>query len=185
MEHFYQNIHGWFDYSDIYRRMVDEATSGSHFVEVGVHLGRSAAFMAVEIANSGKLIDFDCIDPWDGRNEIGHGYTHSVVDFESNMSMAIGYYNTKQGCSPEAAESYEDDSLDFVWIDALHTYEHCRADILAWLPKIRDGGYIGGHDYAEENGIARAVDELLPHREIYQGELVKSWLARVSDNNSG
>lgn len=179
MEHFYDGIHGWFDYADIYRRMVSEASSGSHFVEVGVHQGRSAAFMAVEIANSGKLIDFDCIDPWDGRNENGHGYSNSLESFESNMSPAVGYYNAKKETSPEAADSYEDGSLDFVWIDALHTYEHSRADILAWLPKIRHGGYIGGHDYAEENGIARSVDEILPHREIYKGELVMSWLARV------
>lgn len=180
MDHFYDNIRGWFDYADIYLRMVNEASSGSHFVEVGVHQGRSAAFMVVEIANSGKLIDFDCIDPWDGRNETGYGYTNSLATFEMNMSPAVGYYTAKQEASPDAANGYNDQSLDFVWIDALHTYEHCRNDILAWLPKIRSGGYIGGHDYDKENGIAQAVDELLPNRELYQGELVKSWLAKVS-----
>lgn len=163
--------------------MVNEAPNGSYFVEVGVHLGRSAAFMAVEIANSGKLIGFDCIDPWDGRNENGHGYSNSLSTFESNMSPAVGYYKAKQQVSPDAASGYDDLSLDFVWIDALHTYDHCRADILAWMPKIRDGGYLGGHDYAQENGIAMAVDEILPHRELHKGELVTSWLAKITRYN--
>jgi hypothetical protein len=114
MQHFYQDIHGWFDYADIYRRMVKEATSGSHFIEVGVHLGRSAAFMAVEIINSGKLIEFDCIDPWDGRNEVNQGYDHSMELFLGNMVPAHGYFNAKQETSPLAANGYMDQSLDFV-----------------------------------------------------------------------
>jgi hypothetical protein len=53
--------------------------------------------------------------------------------------------------------------LDFVFIDADHSYEAVAADIDAWLPKIRAGGLISGHDYGHSRfpGVKRAVDERL------------------------
>lgn len=45
-----------------------------------------------------------------------------------------------------AADHVTDDSLDFVFIDADHTYEGCKRDIEKWAPKVRKGGMISGHD---------------------------------------
>jgi hypothetical protein len=58
----------------------------------------------------------------------------------------------------EAAQWVEDGSLDFVFIDADHTYEGCKRDICAWLPKVRKGGLISGHDYNWPS-VRQAVDE--------------------------
>ncbi len=52
----------------------------------------------------------------------------------------------------EAAKQFEDESLDFVYIDADHKFEAVVADIAAWLPKIRKGGIIAGHDYFRNAG---------------------------------
>ena len=49
--------------------------------------------------------------------------------------------------SVSAAKQFTDRSLDFVYIDADHSYESCLADINAWHPKIRVGGILSGHDY--------------------------------------
>ena len=49
---------------ELYALMVRNAPMQARFVEVGSWAGRSAAFMGVEILNSGKQIKFDCIDPW-------------------------------------------------------------------------------------------------------------------------
>lgn len=178
MEHFYQHIPGWFDFEDVYKDMVEKSPTSAHFVEVGVHLGKSAAFMSVEIANSGRDIKFDCVDPWDGRSENGNGYTNSIDQFHQNMLSVADYYNAVQAASPDVAATYQDQSLDFVWIDAIHLYDNIKADIEAWLPKIKLGGYIGGHDYAvgHENGIERAVTELLPNHTVHHGNLVDSWI---------
>jgi predicted O-methyltransferase YrrM len=62
MEHFYQQIEGWFDFQNLYSEMVERYPSGSHFVEIGAWFGCSTSYMAVEIANSDKLIWFDTID---------------------------------------------------------------------------------------------------------------------------
>jgi len=72
--------------------------------------------------------------------------------------------------SVEAAKDYADGSLDFVYIDADHSYEGCLRDIQLWYPKIRTGGIISGHDYLNGNlragvfGVKRAVDEFFNER---------------------
>lgn len=60
----------------------------------------------------------------------------------------------------EAAAHVADGSLDFVFIDADHRYESVNEDIAHWAPKVRKGGWVGGHDYNEKwPGVVRAVDE--------------------------
>ena len=80
MDHFYKDVYGFCDYVGLYRKAVEIFPSGSHFVEVGSFLGKSAVFMAVEIINSGKRIKFDCIDHWRGSEE---HYDNENVDTEN------------------------------------------------------------------------------------------------------
>jgi hypothetical protein len=72
-----------------------------------------------------------------------------------------------KGKSTEVAERFNDGSLDWVYIDANHTYESAKEDIATWMPKVRKGGIVSGHDYIKdykvsgiEFGVWRAVDEL-------------------------
>lgn len=67
--------------------------------------------------------------------------------------------------SVEAAERVEDGWADFIFIDAGHSYQAVKADIEAWLPKVRPGGWFGGHDYhSAHTGVIRAVDEAFGER---------------------
>jgi predicted O-methyltransferase YrrM len=74
--------------------------------------------------------------------------------------------------SVEAAENFDDNSMDFVFLDADHSYESVKADITAWWPKIKPGGWLCGHDYGgwlvvkrggketkQYFGVKQAVDE--------------------------
>ena len=61
----------------------------------------------------------------------------------------------------EAANQIEDNSLDFVFIDADHSTEAVRADFEAWAPKVKDDGWILGHDINWPT-VRVVVDELLP-----------------------
>jgi len=173
MEHFYNKIEGWFDYPGIYDDMIAQVSDSAHFVEVGSYMGRSAAYMLVEIINSGKNIKLDCVDV---------GYQ---TEFNNNLIQVCGRYTHKQIPSTEAATEYEDHSLDFVWIDGDHSYEAVVQDITAWLPKVKPGGWMGGHDYnhPQHEGVKQACCELIPdHREVdpsvpNQGYgIVTSWL---------
>ncbi len=66
--------------------------------------------------------------------------------------------------SVQSAERFEDASLEFVFIDAEHSYESVIADITAWHRKLKPGGILFGHDYGQPRfpGVKRAFDELFP-----------------------
>lgn len=169
MEHFYENIEGWFSYDYIYRHVANLAEDGDLFVEVGSFKGRSSAFLAVELINTGKKVQLDLVDTWAGGPEHqlgGECEVKEVVDgtlfdtFTKNMKSVEGFYNVKRMTSVEAAATYNDNSIDFIMIDGDHRYEAVKADILAFLPKMKDGGIMAGDDaYAEE--IRRAATETL------------------------
>lgn len=174
MDHFYEGIEpNWFDYLAVYERMVNHANDGAHFVEVGGHMGRSAAFMAVTIINSGKKIKFDVIDNFAFYDL----YEKSAEIFNKNLLPVAGHYNLIVANTPEIATTYDDKSLDFVWIDAAHKYDDVVKDVAAWYPKVKHGGYLGGHDWpGDPDDIERAVKDNGLTAEIYQGSMTKSWL---------
>jgi len=67
----------------------------------------------------------------------------------------------KRTTTQSAARSIKNSSLDFVFIDADHTYEGVAADIDGWQRKVRPGGMILGHDYNPRDfpGVVQAVNE--------------------------
>jgi len=138
--HFYENIQGWFNFASAYKEAVQKADPGAVFVEVGSWKGRSAAFMAVEIANSGKNIALHCVDHWNGSDEEAH---HNDPDrgnlfdvFKKNLQNA-----------PIPVKIHREDSV-----------------IAAgrWWPKLRPGGTMGGDDLPMD-GVFQAVTEIFPH----------------------
>lgn len=169
--HYAHTVDGFFNVGDFeyYKKVVANAVDQNHFVEIGSYKGRSSSYMAVEIANSGKQITFDCVDTWQGSEEHQAGQLFQDVDvvnnrlydvFLKNMEPVKGFYNAKRMSSLEAAATYADASIDMVFIDAAHDYDSVYADILAWAPKVKSGGIISGHDFPHPP-VRRAVDELL------------------------
>lgn len=167
MDHYYQNIDGMFNFMNIYSEMVKKFPDNSHFVEVGCWKGRSAVYLGVEIINSNKNIKLDCIDNWEFTDDI---YTSNeelcavkgVVfeEFLKNiepLSSIISYHKLN---SIKASELYENESLDFVFLDASHEYLNVKEDLIHWYPKVKFGGIIAGHDYCNSfKGVITAVDE--------------------------
>ena len=79
--------------------------------------------------------------------------------------------------SVEASKIYPDGFFDFVFIDGDHSYNGCKKDILSWLPKIKKGGFICGHDYTR-NGVKRSVDKIFRYSEI-ELEDDKMWFVQL------
>ena len=70
----------------------------------------------------------------------------------------------------DVAVYYEDASLDFVFLDGDHSYDGLKKDIIAWLPKVKKGGIICGHDFClADSGVIQAVTELFPYFEVWRG----------------
>jgi hypothetical protein len=155
-----------FTYPNLYRAMVQHFGTGSHFVEIGCWKGQSASFMAVEIHNSRKKIKFDCVDHWsDGEgcpNPTWMPTGKTLFDvFLSNTERVNHIISPVRMRSTDAAKKYWENSLDFVFIDGDHSYKECKADILAWLPKMKNGSILAGHDYGWCTPVREAVHSAL------------------------
>lgn len=163
MNHFYQSIkdESYFSFEDIYRRMVQRFESGSVFVEIGVLHGKSLAFLGVEIVNSGKSIELHAVDSFRWNDE-------QLAKFVHNLEPVKNILTIHAGLSHEVANHFADKSVDFLFIDADHSYECVKRDIEAWLPKMRSGSVISGHDFDIDSfpGTCQAVEEAFGKRRI-------------------
>lgn len=180
MNHFYKDIPGYFDYEDVFSQAVSWAKEGFHFVEIGAWYGQSTSYLAVEIINSGKKIKLDVVDTWKGSEQMydpsNGAYDELLIkngtifpQFISNMKPVIHVINPIEMDSVKASFLYEDDSLDFVFIDAEHKYEFIIQDIKHWLTKVKKGGIIAGHDCGWE-GVLKATNEMFGNNYRVQGQ---------------
>ena len=174
MKHFYKEIQNWFNYELVFDRAVKNAKDGERFVEIGVWKGGSTAYMGVEIYNSKKNIIYDAIDTFEGSREHGEVrglYEEAYSNLKSLIDLKV--VNLIKSHSLEAVKKYEDETIDFCFIDGSHEYEDVKADILAYLPKVKKGGILSGHDYDKIwSGVIQAVDEVLGKVEVLNG----SWI---------
>jgi predicted O-methyltransferase YrrM len=160
-------IPGWSD--DIlpfYDALVRELPLGARFVEVGIAHGRSAAFLAERLAAAGRLdVELYFVDFWPGEERKKIDATvrlGAFDDFTAERSDGTrGRLYLCKMTSAEGAARFADAACDVAFLDADHSYEGLKADIAAWLPKVKSGGILCGHDYstADWPGVVQAVDE--------------------------
>ncbi len=126
--------------------------------EVGAAIGLTSSFV---LANCPGLVSYIVIDDW--RRVPGSGIFDSLTMKQTFLSKVGKDKRLEiiEGLSWEGAEKVKNESLDFVFIDASHDYESVKKDILAWMPKIRPGGMLSGHDVHWE-GVQEALNELVP-----------------------
>ena len=178
LTHFYNNPQfgeNWFDYDDVYRLMVENCQEAGHIVEIGSWRGRSASFLIIEAKNKSPKIRIDLVDHFMGSPEHS-GVTQEFLfsEITKNLSPLNGLYNIVKKPSLQASMEYKDNSLDGVFIDGNHEYENVKADILAWMPKIRKGGILAGHDYCNGwQSVVRAVNDTLKDFKILKNSWVK------------
>lgn len=169
----WRTIPGWCAFAESYRKAVRDARDPALFVEVGSWLGKSAALMASLIQASGKGIEFCCIDPWqDGGPDLrGTTYFQSLkVDdvysiFLGNVKPFAGLVKPMRGFSTDVAKDFGDETIDYIMLDGDHSYQAVRADIDAWLPKMKPGSVMAGDDYLWP-GVKQAVDEKFGRRVV-------------------
>lgn len=135
------------------------AINNGIMVEVGCYAGESTE----QFAQSGKFSRIFAVDPWENwesKDHMGDNMAEIERHFDDRMS-AYPFVVKMKRPSCEAAELFQIMSLDLVYIDAFHDYDNVKADILAWLPKVMQGGIISGHDLSKQwPGVIRAVREI-------------------------
>lgn len=136
-------------------------------IEIGSYQGESTEIIARNFPNS----EINAVDIWEQYIEDVNGdgtlnYTLEsqqleLEEAEIRFTERIeNYPNVKKNKIPslEFCKKLDDNSIDFVYIDGNHQYTSVKEDILSWLPKIKNGGIISGHDYGW-NSVQQALSE--------------------------
>ena len=161
-------IPGWFAYEDLYNSVVEKAPFDATFVEVGAWFGKSTNHLASKIRESKKNINFTTIDTWKGtddeqlhQNIVGAFNGDIFYEFIDNtvLSNNYGTFNMIKDTSHNAGNQFQNNSIDFIMLDAGHSYESLMEDLKVWYNKVKPGGIISGDDYGVFEGVTRAADE--------------------------
>jgi len=177
MEHFYKTVPGFMDHRNtiLLDIALTEFPAKGVWVELGSWMGRSAAYCVVELINSGKIGDFYCIDTWGGGDTL-EAPADAHQQFLRHTDPIRTFIKDVKSDSTEAAELFQDRSVDFCYVDALHTYEGVIADLTAWWPKMRPGARFAGDDYTKGwPGVTRAVGEFFGSRNIRVSKSGRCW----------
>jgi len=182
MDHFYQNISGFMSHKNTVMLdiVLEQFPAGGTWVELGSWTGRSAAYCAVELINRDKLGAFYCVDTWKGEEAIAYD-TDIVQDleniFQRNLTPVIDHITMLSMMSWLAADGFDDESVDFCYVDAGHSYEAVSNDLTAWWPKMRPGSMFAGDDYTKGYpGVQKAVWDFFGSRDIKIRRAGRCWL---------
>lgn len=149
------------DFGDLLNR---RGLTGSA-VEIGTHLGEFAEQILLQW--QGKMLY--CVDPWQDRLP---DYDDPIAprDRQADYRAAIkrlapygDHCELIRMLSHDAASCFENESLDFVYIDGNHAYPFVKQDIADYWPKVKPGGILAGHDLDHEwaKTVRVAVEQFL------------------------
>jgi len=182
MEHFYQDISGFMSHKNTVMLdiVLDQFPAGGTWVELGSWTGRSAAYCVVELINRNKLGPFYCVDTWKGETAIAYD-TATVQDlrkiFRQNVKPVTKHIKMLSMISWNAAKKFNDNTVDFCYVDAGHSYEAVSNDLTAWWPKMRPGSMFGGDDYTKGYpGVQQAVWDFFGPMDIKVRRSGRCWL---------
>ncbi len=126
--------------------------------KVGAEIGVATGEFSEKIAQAGLTLY--AIDPWQAYGGYEKSPNHQKTS-DSQYMHAKNRLIAYPGCtiikkaSMDAVSDFEDESLDFVYIDGNHEFKFVAEDISEWTRKVRKGGVIAGHDYV--NFIPRSL----------------------------
>ena len=137
-----------YNHRDDLIRDLDNLVPNGKGVEIGVFKGEFSKY----ILNNwgGKLYMVDVWRPLGGEYEDASNHKDHIDAYQETMESVKGLEDRGimvRATSEVAADMFQDESLDFIFIDANHAYDFVVEDINLWFPKLKKGGVFSGHDY--------------------------------------
>ena len=173
-----ENGKGWSKYYHLLPNIINQ-----HEYKIGCEVGVAYGGHSVTILNKTNVQKLFSIDPY-----LEYGDTTNSFLFRSIPEQAIRqrywdvlYFHVCDRLSifddrselwrmtsVDASKRVEDESFDFVFLDANHTFESVMQDLHAWFDKIRSGGIFCGDDYesSRHSGVTRAVNHFFKIKDI-------------------
>ncbi len=156
------SIDGWMSPLEL-AYLASVASHSSFIAEIGSWMGRSTCAIAAN--TTGEVFS---VDTWAGSYEQGDALNGKddlwlLRQFQTNTK---GLHITPvRKTSLDAARFFFNFgyTFDMIFIDAMHEYDSVYADIKAWMPLLKPGGVLCGHDFHPNwPGVIQAVNELIP-----------------------
>lgn len=167
---------------------------------IGAEIGVFGGDMSSRLLSRNDLV-LHMVDPWTTSPQDGQyaksGDFHAALtqdqqdNYYERTKLTVEFARDRARIirkpSIEAAQDIPNSSLDFVFIDADHSYEGCKSDIESWTPKLKQGALLSGHDYKNTDypcfGVEKAVDEFCLKNDLPL-ELGDNftWFVRLPDN---
>jgi predicted O-methyltransferase YrrM len=150
---------GWFHHGDQILALVEQHRPAV-CVELGTWLGASAIPVARSIRRwRGTLT---CVDTWAGDVSESAASPWMLISCARNLTQAgvSGTVRLVPARTRDAADWWTE-PIDYLYVDADHSYESVAADLAAWVPHVKPGGLILGDDYGSRlyPGVKTAWDE--------------------------
>lgn len=147
---------------------------------VGIEIGSYGGESTEMFLNSGAFKSFYCIDPWmaefdpnDPTSDDGLSIAEQVFDQRFKDNKIIKKVKMLSNNAINMIDTwFQDQEVDFIYIDGDHRYEAVFDDIAHYSPLVKIGGIISGHDYVDKTtidkfgeipihilGVAKAVNQ--------------------------
>lgn len=155
---------------DLHNLIKKYLNSETVMVEVGSFAGVSSELFALFVKH------IYCIDPYLPYAEMDNRIHLAETEFD-NLLLKYSNITKIKNTSEVASHNFINNSLDFIYIDGAHDYINVYRDIQLWIPKVKNGGFIGGHDYTNGNVRQAILDS---HLDIIQTFEESSWIAQIT-----
>jgi predicted O-methyltransferase YrrM len=136
--------------------------SDKTMIEIGSFVGESTVMFAQSFKEVTAIDPF--MEGYDAADTTSYEFDFNNV-YDTYKGRTNPYTNIKTivDTSDNAVKELDSKTYDFIYIDGIHTYEQVKKDIENYLPLVKKGGVIGGHDYVNSGhlvGVYQAVNEM-------------------------
>lgn len=126
----------------------------------GAEIGVESGEYSETLVSLNPGLELYCIDAWKAyRGYRDHVSQEKIDGFYETAQHRLSRYGAEliRKFSMDAVQDFKDNGLDFVYIDANHSFDYVIMDIIEWSKKVKPGGIVAGHDYVRRKNITDRV----------------------------